>query len=257
MQHTHSTSRPIIQDFLIWLIISSIPFWVLGAVISTEDLPINLPISALMAFNPMIIAIFLTFRASGRAEAIALLKRTLDMKRIPSALWYIFILLFMPIASLLAYGLMVMLNYDMPDPYVPILIIPLFFILFFITATGEELGWSGYVFEPMQRRWGTLSTGFLIGIIWAVWHIIPYIQTGNNATWIFWQCVVTILLRVIIVWIFTNTQQSVFGAILFHTMINVTAFVFPNYGSYYDPFIVSIVLVPLVIWIMMKQSSAH
>jgi len=42
----------------------------------------------------------------------------------------------------------------LPDPNVPLLMAPVFFLLFFLPAMGEELGWSRYAVDPMQNRWG-------------------------------------------------------------------------------------------------------
>ena len=41
--------------------------------------------------------------------------------------------------------------------------------------------------------------------------------------------------RVLITWLYNNTGGSVFVAVLFHAMINVTWQLFPINGSYYDP----------------------
>jgi len=47
---------------------------------------------------------------------------------------------------------------------------------------------------------------------------------------------------VLIVWIFNNTSPSVFATIVFHTMINVCDFMFPNYGSDYNPEVFAIII---------------
>jgi hypothetical protein len=86
-------------------------------------------------------------------------------------------------------------------------------------------------------------------MVWAVWHIIPYIQTHQTATWIVWQCIGTVLLRIIMVWLFNNTDKSVFAMILFHTMINISPYLIPHYGPHYDPFIFTILLVIITIFI--------
>ena len=43
-------------------------------------------------------------------------------------------------------------------------------------------------------------------------------------------------------WLFENTGKSVFVAVLFHAMINVSWVLFPNSGSYYDPFVRFVIL---------------
>jgi hypothetical protein len=49
--------------------------------------------------------------------------------------------------------------------------------------------------------------------------------------------------RVIIVWLYNNTGKSVLVTILFHDMLNVSEFLFPNYGSHYDPAITGILII--------------
>ncbi len=63
-----------------------------------------------------------------------------------------------------------------------------------------------------------------------------YIQLNNGVEWAIWQFLGSIPLRILIVWLYNNTGKSILAGILFHAMINVSEFSFPNYGSHYDPF---------------------
>jgi membrane protease YdiL (CAAX protease family) len=116
--------------------------------------------------------------------------------------------------------------------------VPVFFVVFFIFGIGEELGWMGYVIDPLQTRWGALHASVLLGLVWAIYHLIPDLQNGQTADWILWHRLGTVVLRILMVWIYNNTGKSVFSAILFHTMDNLSWAFFPNYGSHYDPFVI-------------------
>ena len=70
-----------------------------------------------------------------------------------------------------------------------------------------------------------------------------YIEANNAATWIIWECLANVGLRVLIVWLYNNTGKSVFAATLFHAMIDVTWVLFPVYGSYYNPEITGIIII--------------
>ena len=74
-----------------------------------------------------------------------------------------------------------------------------------------------------------------MGFVWAIWHVVPYLQADHNLAWIVWQCVFTVVARLLIVWLSNNTGKSVLAAILFHDMIDVSVAVFPIHGSLYDP----------------------
>lgn len=89
----------------------------------------------------------------------------------------------------------------------------------FIAAEGEELGWSGYAIDRMQDRWGAFPASTLLGLVWAIWHIVPLVQVHRSPVWIAWWCLGTVAARVLIVWLYNNTGKCVFGAAVFHTMI--------------------------------------
>lgn len=229
--------------FIIVVFVLSVPIWFIGPLVErilSAGIPVNLPVSSLMGFCPMIAALIMVRRENGSAGVKALLKRTFDFRRIQNRVWYLPIVLLMPFIMVLEFGLLNLMGRPMPDPRVPILEIPIFFLLFFIEAIGEQLGWSGYATDPLQERWSALGAALFLGLVWAVWHIIPFIQAHHPAAWIVGQCSTQVVLRVLTAWIYNNTGKSVFATIIFHAMSNVSELLFPNYGSYYDPFLTAI-----------------
>ena len=163
------------------------------------------------------------------------------------------VILLMPGVMVLSYGLMRLMGVPLPTPQFTVLAALALFLAFFIAALGEELGWSGYVIDPMQDRWGALQAGVLLGLVWAVWHIVPFLQAHRSLAWIAWQCLFTVAARVLIVWLYNNTGKSVFAAASFHAMSNVSWLLFPIYGSYYDPRITGLIttfaaVIVTVVW---------
>jgi hypothetical protein len=82
-------------------------------------------------------------------------------------------------------------------------------------------------------------------VIWALWHVIPFLEMGRSASGIVWQSLGMIAMRVIIVRLLVSAGKSVFIAVLFHTMSNMPYRVFSNYGSYYDPMVTA--LIPCIV----------
>jgi membrane protease YdiL (CAAX protease family) len=115
-------------------------------------------------------------------------------------------------------------------------------LLFLIEALTEEVGWQGYAFDPLQARWKALTASIILGIVWAAWHFIPFIQMHQSASWIAWQSLNILVTRILIVWIYNNTGKSVMTAILYHTMYNVSTVLFPMFGLIYDPKVTTIIL---------------
>jgi uncharacterized protein len=248
-------SKPLnIQPFHFFLLLFalSIPFYILGFVgpDTTKIIPINLPISALMTFCPMIAAAILVYRKQKKQGVKQLLKQVFDFKKIKNKKWYLPIVLLLPFIALLSYWYVKFTGVLLPLPPLSLLSVCIFFVVYFIGAIGEELGWSGYIITTMQNKYGALKASIIIGIVWAVWHIIPYYQAHQTSGWIVWQCVGTIFLRIIMVWIFNNTGKSIFAMILFHTMLNISPYLIPNYGVHYNPFIFCMLLMIVVIIIV-------
>jgi len=230
-----STASERRSPFLFFLLVFAltIPFWLISSLLGNKlPIAIKLPISVFAFANPLIAAAILLYKRFGLNGVKELLKKTFDYKKIEKRVWYIPTLFLMPLIYYLTYLIMRLTGSPFPNPIkLTILMAPAYFILFFIGAIGEELGWSGYAIDPMQNRLGALKASIILGLIWQIWHIIGDIQAGNSVNMILWHGFYSIALRVLIVWIYNNTQKSVFAAILIHTMDNVSWSLFPNSGS--------------------------
>ena len=234
MNNVSSERLPL--TFFLLIFVLSIPFLLIGG--RPLPLPINLPVSAFMFVCPLIAASVLVYKERKLEGIKQLLKKTLDYRKIKPKIWYLPTLFLMPIIMLLSYWVMRLIGRPLPEPQISILAIPLFFVMFFITALFEEAGWMGYAADSIQHRWGALGAGIIMGSVWGLWHVVGwYFQTHHTLTWTTGQFLSTVALRVIIFWLYNNTGRSVFAAVLFHDMMNVSEFSFPNYGSHYDPVI--------------------
>ena len=222
--------------FFVLVFVLSTPFWVIGAFMRVQLLP-ALPVAALAVVCPVTAAVMLVYRENGSAGVKALLKRAVDYRKI-HAIWYAPIMLLIPGATVLSYGLMQTIRMPLPQPQFPIVPALAMFIVFFLGAISEELGWSGYATDPLQERWRALQASLVLGLVWAAWHFIPLMQAHRSFIWIAWWSLGTVALRVLVVWLYNNTSKSVFAAILFHAISNLTWQLFPDYGSHWDPRIV-------------------
>lgn len=225
-------ARPL-GKFLALVLALSVPFWVIGA---ATDLQLfsGLSASALMAFCPAAAAVILAHRGGKRDEVAALLARSFDFRRIRRVRWYLPALLLMPAVSLFVYGLMREMDMALPAPQIHALPALLMFLGFLAGALGEELGWSGYALGPMQSRWSALRTGATLGLVAIIWHLVPLVQQHRAPTWIAWWCLYVAASRILIVWLYNNTGESVWAVSLFHATLNLAYWLFPVSGSHFD-----------------------
>lgn len=207
----------------------SIPFWIIETMIDVKGLPLDIPITDILAaFAPLIAAGILVHKEKGRVGIKKLFARIFDVDRITQKIWYVPIVFLPALLYFLIYLTIHFAGLPLPGQWIiPFGSIPLFLGVFFLGAVVEETGYMGYAIDPMQERFGALGASILMGIPWVVWHYPSIIQQGHNWTWIAWATLGTVGVRVLIVWIYTNTGKSVFACILFHTLLNIGRPLFP------------------------------
>jgi len=238
--------------FFILVFVLAIPFWLFASLTGIVLLP-GLPVSALTAFCPLIASLILVYREDKNAGMVALLKRAFDLKRISAPIWYVPILLLTPAISVLSFVILRLTGTPVPDPTFALLPTLILCLLFFVGALGEELGWSGYVIDPLQDRWGALRASLILGVIWSVFHYIALSQAHRSVEWVAWWSLGTMANRVILVWLYNNAGKSVFAAALFHMTSNVTWQLFPVDGSFFDPRVSGLItavvaIIIVVVW---------
>ncbi len=215
--------------FFILLYLLSLPFWILSLTLKVGGLPDNLPITDVGAvFVPTIAACALVYSEEKMNGVSRLLKRTFDYRRIRQKIWYVPIIFLMPVLYVLTSLAMRLVGIELPGVWqISLLVIPTF-IFFFIGGAAEELGYMGYVIDPMQERWGALKASLIVGSLWALWHFPSMIELGQAPALMAWGFLGTVGFRVLYVWLYNNTGQSIFGVILFHSIANTGRNAFPG-----------------------------
>jgi uncharacterized protein len=231
------------RRFFSLVLILSLPFYALGLTSGALPFAPALPISAVMACVPMIAALVLVTRQSGVAAAGALFIAAFDTRSIPGAWWMVVALGFVPLAFALTGGMVWLSGAAVPRLHLsPASVALPVLALFFLGAVGEEIGWQGYAFPRLHGRHSALTAALIIGVVWALWHVIPFALMGRSAGWIVWHGAAMVLMRIIIVWLVVNTGHSILIAVLFHMMSNSVWGVFTDFTAYYDPMFMCLAL---------------
>ena len=68
---------------------------------------------------------------------------------------------------------------------------------------------------------GAFTTGVVVGTVWALWHLIPYMQGGYPATELLWQLAFTVVFRVTLVQLTIHRASATVLAVLGHASYNV------------------------------------
>jgi membrane protease YdiL (CAAX protease family) len=75
------------------------------------------------------------------------------------------------------------LSFDGGAAFIQVLLISmsLGFLKSFTTAFGEEIGWRGFLVKEFSNVTSYTNASWIIGIVWAVWHIPGILFVGYNA----------------------------------------------------------------------------
>ena len=183
-----------------------------GEVIQKMD---GLKMFPVMLIGPSLAGIGFTALLYGKAGLRELFARMgrwrVDVK------WYLVLLVPPLIISLVLFAL----GKIYPHEFVP----TYFFIgfLFGIPAGFlEEIGWTGFAFPHLQKKFGLKTTGILLGILWGLWHF-PVIDSLGSASphgkfllpFFLAFIILMTAIRIIICTIYTGTK-SILLAQLFH-----------------------------------------
>lgn len=231
-----------LPHFILLLLGLSIPFWVLGSIYNVQLFPgfnlLQLPLGM-----PAVAALLLIYRDSGTVGVVALLRRTYDVRKINSPIWFLPILLIYPSIGLINYGILKLSGVYVPPLQFSLLVLLGYSTVFFL-AYGEELGLTGYLIDPLQERRSALSASIVVGVVWAAYHIPGFVISGYySAQWIFWHAIYIVAGRVLFVWVYNNSGKSLFSMALFHATFGLFWILFPATGNlqkappYYDPMI--------------------
>jgi membrane protease YdiL (CAAX protease family) len=95
----------------------------------------------------------------------------------------------------------------------------------FTGATGEELGWRGFVLPRLQGRFGALTSSLLIGCWWGFWHVPGWFIMNDVPSPVYMGSFMLTLIAqsVFITWLVNNTGGSVLMATIFHYAVNVSS----------------------------------
>lgn len=220
--------------FFVLTLLLSVPFYVLN-IFAYQNI-IGKPemgtlYIAIFTITPIASASIITYRRSGSGGLKELLGRMFDFKQIVKKRWYAVILLLVPALYLLSIGGVALSDAKIPSMLVSPIALPIVLPFFFLLAAGEEIGWMGYAFEPMQASLGALRAALMLGMLWAFWHIPFFVFMIQDLVVFIAQVLTLVGIRILMAWIFNNTGNSVFSAILFHAVDNTALVTLPEIKS--------------------------
>jgi membrane protease YdiL (CAAX protease family) len=150
-----------------------------GGIPITTDQVVMLGMATLL--GPSVAGILLTGLASGRVGLRELLSRLLRWR--VGARWYAVALLTAPLSAtavLLALSLLspeFLPGIFAADDKATLLLMGIAGGL--VVGFFEELGWTGFAIPRLRQRYGVLTTGLIVGLLWGAWHFIMFWESDS------------------------------------------------------------------------------
>jgi membrane protease YdiL (CAAX protease family) len=185
-----------------------------------------------MLAGPSLAGLLMTALVSGRPGLREFLSRLLTWR--VGAVWYAVALLTAPVAMIMT---LLALSPSSPaflpgilttDDRTSLLLMSLAVGL--SAGIFEELGWTGFAIPRLRQRYGVLTTGLIVGILWSAWHLFPNVwasraAAGELAIPVYYAGTAAgvfvgylTAFRVLMVWCYDHTQ-SLFVAMLMHVSL--------------------------------------
>ena len=178
------------------------------------------PIFILAVAAPTIAASILSFLQGGSSGLHALYAKWTKWRF--GLQWYVLMLVGIPLINFL----ITWVAGHGPTPEFTTLASLVGFLLlqFALGPLGEELGWHGFAFPRLLKRFSPLTAALIFGIIWGVWHLPAFFMSGlpQSDLGIPVFLVRATFLAILGTWIFLRTGRNVPSMVLFHFMLNVS-----------------------------------
>jgi membrane protease YdiL (CAAX protease family) len=62
--------------------------------------------------------------------------------------------------------------------------LPYLLVMIFLGGGQEELGWRGYILDPLEERLGPWLGNLVLGVVWAVWHAPLFLIPGTSQSFV-------------------------------------------------------------------------
>jgi membrane protease YdiL (CAAX protease family) len=210
--------------------------------------------------GPSVSGVLLTVFVYGRKGLRELLSRLLKWR--VGIRWYAIVLLAAPLLMMAIYLALSLLSPDfLPGIFVSedkVSHLLMGLVTGLMAGFFEELGWTGFVTPRLRQRYSVFGTGLIVGLLWAVWHILPALWLGfasgtlsgalSTVSYLVDPFLFLMAFRVLIVWVYDRTGGSLLMAMLMHMSLTSSARIFTPLGIVGVPLMLFGITWAAVIW---------
>lgn len=106
-----------------------------------------------------------------------------------------------------------------------------------LTTVLEELGWTGFAVPRLRLRYGVLTTGLIVGVLWGAWHLLQQLFISGTYSGAlplalflplsFFSAIAQLTAyRVLMVWVYDRTGSLLVATLMHASLTTSTIFIF-------------------------------
>jgi membrane protease YdiL (CAAX protease family) len=203
-----------------------------GFPVSEEQLPVLI---MAMLLGPSVAGILAAGLTSGREGIRGLFLRLLRWR--VSARWYAVALLTAPLSTAV-----VLLALSLFSPGFPaalftaderVALVIMWIVGGLLVGFFEELGWTGFAIPRMRMKYGVLTTGFLVGLLWGAWHFLVNLEGDTFSGALPLALLLARLFtwlpayRILMVWVYDRTESQLVVTLMHVSLVATTGIIDP------------------------------
>jgi CAAX protease family protein len=171
-------------------------------------------------WTPTLVALLLSFRSGGALATMRLAMRLVPRR---GTLHWLLLAITVPAAITLSAVLAARAFGDASPYLAPSGALPMIALQMMTGATGEELGWRGFLFAELEAKMGSLRAAMFMASAWSLWHIcgllVPGVPQHVVPPGLFLLSVA--LFGIFLALLFVLTRGSVLATMFAHLSLNV------------------------------------
>lgn len=107
---------------------------------------------------------------------------------------------------------------------------PYVLIMIFLGGGQEELGWRGYILDPLEERLGAWLGNLVLGVVWAFWHLPLFFIPGTAQTFVPFAgfVLLTIGYSWFYAWVRQASEKRTLAGLVTHGWSNAFVALFPT-----------------------------
>ncbi|MFZ1258209.1 MAG: CPBP family intramembrane glutamic endopeptidase [Candidatus Saccharimonas sp.] len=216
--------------------------------------------------GPAVAAIIVSWTVGGKHELNKLLGKLRWTKEqsgwiVLGALLPIILLLVVVMAVGIGNGTLI----HLPDvartdklPGIDLLGILLFELVFF--GFGEEIGWRGFAWPRLRKKFGLLMSSFILTLPWIVWHTMTFFYNdnmlnlgiGGTLGWAFSLLTGAVILG----WLTDRAKGNILPVVLFHGILDVV-FVSKAVAGIYDSYLGAAIMLCSAVLVILSLTQTR